>query len=78
MLILYIPSMVVASDSALIGTFTVFDNHLTKQGRQINLNIVVVSSLDKESFNRRCFFGCGPLVTEKNGASFCLILNILI
>lgn len=60
-----------ADDSVLCGTYTVFENHHTKQGRQIDLNIIVIPALNKESAKSPVFFfEGGPGVAVTKGASF--------
>jgi pimeloyl-ACP methyl ester carboxylesterase len=60
-----------ADDSALCGTYTVFENHHTKQGRQINLNIIVIPALNKDSVKPPVFFfDGGPGIAATKGASF--------
>ena len=38
------------ADSVLCGTYAVFENHRTKQGRRINLNVIVIPALNRKEF----------------------------
>ncbi|MCA1625292.1 MAG: alpha/beta hydrolase [Acidobacteria bacterium] len=60
-----------AADSVLCGTHTVFENHQTKQGRRINLNVIVIPALNKDSVKPPVFFfDGGPGIAATNAASF--------
>jgi pimeloyl-ACP methyl ester carboxylesterase len=60
------------TDSSIIcGNYPVFENHQTKQGRQINLNIIVIPALNKNSAKPPVFFfDGGPGVAATKAASF--------
>jgi pimeloyl-ACP methyl ester carboxylesterase len=59
------------ADSVLCGTYAVFENHQTKQGRRINLNVIVIPALNKDSAKPPVFFfDGGPGVAATKGASF--------
>jgi hypothetical protein len=65
-----------AADSVLCGTYAVFENHQTKQGNQINLNIIVTPALNKDSRKSPVFyFGGGHGVAAANAASFFAMSN---
>jgi hypothetical protein len=57
-----------AKDSVFCGTYSVFENHQTKQGRKINLNIIVIPAINSSVKKSPVFyFDGGPGVgTTKN------------
>ena len=59
-------------DSVLCGTYAVFENHKTKQGRKIDLNIIVIPALNRTSNQPPIFyFDGGPGIgTTKNASWF--------
>ena len=64
------------ADSVFCGTYVVFENHKTKQGRRINLNIVVVPALNKDSRKPPVFyFEGGPGIAATKNASFFAMTN---
>ncbi len=64
------------ADSVLCGTYAVFENHQTKQGKQINLNIIVIPALNKDSRKSPVFyFDGGPGIAATKNASFFAISN---
>ena len=71
-------------DSALCGSFLVYENRITKQGRKIGLNIIVIPALNKNSNQPPIFFfdGGPGIGTTKNASWFAekiiLIAKIMI
>jgi len=59
-------------DSALCGSFLVYENRITKQGRKIGLNIIVIPALNKNSNQPPIFFfdGGPGIGTTKNASWF--------
>ncbi len=58
-------------DSVLCGKYPVYENRETKKGRIINLNIVVIPALHRDSAGTPIFyFDGGPGVAASNSASF--------
>lgn len=59
------------ADSVLCGTYSVFENHRTKQGMQINLSIILIPALNKGSVKSPVFFfDGGPGIAAAKNASF--------
>ncbi|MEO6347995.1 MAG: alpha/beta fold hydrolase [Aquaticitalea sp.] len=59
------------ADSVLCGSYSVFENHKTKKGRKIDLNIIVVPALNTKSSQFPIFyFDGGPGVAATKNASW--------
>jgi pimeloyl-ACP methyl ester carboxylesterase len=60
-----------ASDSVYCGSFAVFENHKTGQGRKINLNIIVIPAIDSSAKKSPVFyFDGGPGVAATKNVDF--------
>src|SRR6185436_2397408 len=59
------------NDSVYCGSLTVWENRTTKVGRKINLNVIVIPALQKDSAGAAIFYlEGGPGVAASKNASF--------
>jgi pimeloyl-ACP methyl ester carboxylesterase len=60
-----------ATDSVYCGSYAVFENHKTKQGRKINLNIVVIPAISSSAKKSLIFyFDGGPGIAATKNVDF--------